>query len=117
MSTAPRVQVRRVQDEAQEDDGQRILVDRVWPRGVSKDKARLDLWCKEVAPSTELRRWYQHDPDKWQEFARRYRDELQDAERRPPTTTCASGPPGGASPCSRRPGATTSARPRCWPTC
>ena len=81
MSTAPRVQVRRVQDEAQEDDGQRILVDRVWPRGVSKDKARLDLWCKEVAPSTELRRWYQHDPDKWQEFARRYRDELQDAER------------------------------------
>lgn len=75
------VQVRRVQEPARDDDGQRVLVDRVWPRGISKEKARLDLWCKGVAPSTELRKWYQHDPGKWEEFARRYRDELEDEER------------------------------------
>jgi len=59
-------------------DGQRVLVDRLWPRGLSKQNAHLDLWCKEVAPSTELRKWYGHDPDRYKEFARRYRAELKD---------------------------------------
>lgn len=58
-----------------------MLVDRLWPRGLSKAKAALDEWCKEVAPSTELRTWYRHDPAKFAEFTRRYRDELQQAER------------------------------------
>jgi len=77
------VQVRRIYDEAQKSDGTRILVDRVWPRGVSKDKAELDDWVKDVAPSTELRKWYSHDPEKFDEFARRFREELKsdDAEQ------------------------------------
>lgn len=58
-------------------DGQRILVDRLWPRGLAKAKARIDLWLKEVAPSTELRQWFGHDPDKWTEFRKRYRAELK----------------------------------------
>ena len=76
-SSAHKVQVRRIYDEAQKSDGTRILVDRVWPRGVSKDKAELDEWVKDVAPSTELRKWYSHDPEKFDEFARRFREELQ----------------------------------------
>ena len=76
-SSAHVVQVRRIYDEAQKSDGTRILVDRVWPRGVSKDKAELDEWVKDVAPSTELRKWYSHDPEKFDEFARRFREELQ----------------------------------------
>jgi uncharacterized protein YeaO (DUF488 family) len=60
----------------------RVLVDRVWPRGLSKDKAQLDEWCKDVAPSTELRRWYGHDPDRFAEFSRRYRAELGKPEQR-----------------------------------
>jgi uncharacterized protein YeaO (DUF488 family) len=72
------VRVRRIYDEAQKSDGSRVLVDRVWPRGVSKDKAELDEWVKDVAPSTELRKWYSHDPEKFDEFARRYRKELED---------------------------------------
>lgn len=76
-SSAPVVQVRRIYDEAQKSDGSRILVDRVWPRGVSKDKAQLDEWVKDVAPSTELRKWYSHDPEKFDEFARRFREELK----------------------------------------
>lgn len=75
-----RVQVRRVYDPPAPDDGQRILVDRLWPRGVSKARAALTDWPKEVAPSTTLRQWYGHDPDKFEEFARRYRQELGDAE-------------------------------------
>ncbi len=59
------------------DDGFRILVDRVWPRGVSKDAARIDLWLKEIAPSTALRKWFGHDPAKWDEFRRRYAEELR----------------------------------------
>ncbi|WP_175637310.1 DUF488 family protein [Sinomonas mesophila] len=58
----------------------RILVDRVWPRGLSKDAAAVDLWLKEVAPSTELRTWFGHDAERFEEFARRYRDELEDSE-------------------------------------
>ena len=58
----------------------RILVDRVWPRGLSKEKAGVDLWLKEVGPSTELRKWFGHDPERFEEFARRYRQELKDSE-------------------------------------
>ena len=77
-STTRRVTVRRIYDEAQKSDGVRILVDRVWPRGVSKDKAELDDWLKAVAPSNDLRKWYSHDPEKFDEFSRRYRKELED---------------------------------------
>ncbi|WP_138443484.1 DUF488 domain-containing protein [Sinomonas susongensis] len=58
----------------------RILVDRVWPRGVSKEKAGVDLWLKDAGPSTELRKWFGHDPERFDEFARRYREELKDSE-------------------------------------
>jgi uncharacterized protein YeaO (DUF488 family) len=81
MGGKPDVRVRRVYDEPEPEDGTRVLVDRVWPRGLTKDKARLDLWCKQVAPSTELRKWYRHDPERFEEFGRRYREELKDAER------------------------------------
>ncbi|SDR88910.1 Uncharacterized conserved protein YeaO, DUF488 family [Brevibacterium siliguriense] len=79
-SSAHAVQVRRIYDEAQKSDGTRVLVDRVWPRGVSKDKAELDEWVKDVAPSTELRKWYSHDPEKFDEFSRRFREELKGDE-------------------------------------
>lgn len=75
------VQVRRAYEEPREDDGRRILVDRVWPRGLSKEHAHLDEWCKQVAPSSDLRKWYGHDPGRFEEFARRYRAELEDAEQ------------------------------------
>jgi uncharacterized protein YeaO (DUF488 family) len=81
MGDEPDVRVGRVYDEPEPDDGTRVLVDRIWPRGLSKDKARLDLWLKQVAPSTELRKWYRHDPERFEEFGRRYREELEDAER------------------------------------
>lgn len=74
------IQVRRVYEPAESEDGARVLVDRLWPRGVSKDDAQLDEWCKQVAPSTELRKWYGHDPAKFDEFARRYRAELEGSE-------------------------------------
>ncbi len=70
------IRLKRVYDEPEEGDGRRILVDRLWPRGLSKEKARVDGWMKEIAPSTELRRWYGHDPDKWTEFKKRYAAEL-----------------------------------------
>ncbi|MDJ0355252.1 DUF488 domain-containing protein [Paenarthrobacter sp. PH39-S1] len=75
------VQVRRIYEEAKDDDGARVLVDRIWPRGVSKGRAELDEWCKDISPSTELRTWYAHDPDKFDEFARRYRKELEEPPR------------------------------------
>jgi uncharacterized protein YeaO (DUF488 family) len=75
------VRVRRVYDEPAPDDGARVLVDRVWPRGLTKARARLDEWCKQVAPSTELRKWYGHDPERFEEFGRRYRSELDQPER------------------------------------
>ncbi len=81
MATARQVQVRRVYDPPEPDDGQRVLVDRLWPRGLSKERADLNDWCKEIAPSTELRVWYGHDPDRYDEFARRYRTELNDPDR------------------------------------
>lgn len=81
MAHTPHVQVRRAYDPPESDDGQRVLVDRLWPRGLSKARAHIDEWCKEVAPSTDLREWYGHDPDRYDEFARRYRAELDDPER------------------------------------
>lgn len=75
------VRIGRVYEPAGEDDGARVLVDRVWPRGLSREAAGLDDWCREVAPSNELRKWFGHDPDRFAEFARRYRDELADADR------------------------------------
>jgi uncharacterized protein YeaO (DUF488 family) len=72
----PQFHVRRIYDEPDPGDGYRVLVDRLWPRGISKDRADIDEWAKDVAPSTELRRWYGHDPAKFPEFARRYRREL-----------------------------------------
>ena len=71
------IRVKRVYKEPEEVDGRRILVDRLWARGLSKEKAKVDVWIKEVAPSTELRRWYGHDPNKWTEFKRRYAAELE----------------------------------------
>lgn len=76
------VWVRRVQDGPGHNDGTRVLVDRIWPRGVKKTDAALDDWNKDVAPSTELRKWYSHDPEKFDEFAKRYRDELDSAAGR-----------------------------------
>jgi uncharacterized protein YeaO (DUF488 family) len=70
------LRIKRAYDPASEEDGQRILVDRVWPRGVSKERASLDRWAKELAPSTELRKWFSHDEKKWDEFTQRYTDEL-----------------------------------------
>ena len=81
MATKRDVCVRRVYDQAEDRDGFRVLVDHIWPRGVSKAKAALNEWCKDISPSTELRKWYSHDPAKFEEFARRYRAELEDPER------------------------------------
>jgi len=78
MAKAAGVQVCRVYDPPEPGDGQRVLVDRLWPRGLSKERANLDDWCKQIAPSTELRKWYGHDPDRYADFARRYRAELGD---------------------------------------
>ena len=72
------IQIKRVYEQRGADDGYRILIDRLWPRGISKEKAGVDLWLKEIAPSTELRKWYGHDPEKWNEFSKRYRKELAD---------------------------------------
>ena len=71
------IKTKRIYDPPAPDDGFRVLVDRLWPRGVRKDQARLDLWLKEVAPSTALRREFGHDPARWPEFRRRYRAELE----------------------------------------
>ena len=71
------LQLKRVYEPAARADGRRILVDRLWPRGLSKERAALDEWMKEIAPSAELRRWFAHDPDKWPEFRKRYRQELR----------------------------------------
>lgn len=70
------VQTKRIYETAQPEDGTRILVDRLWPRGVSKEDADLDRWIKEIAPSDELRHWFDHDPERWDEFTERYQDEL-----------------------------------------
>ncbi|MGH2506643.1 MAG: DUF488 domain-containing protein [Ktedonobacteraceae bacterium] len=70
------IRVKRVYDEPTSDDGTRVLIDRLWPRGISKERAHIDLWLKEVAPSQELRTWFGHDPEKFVEFRRRYEVEL-----------------------------------------
>ena len=72
------VTMKRVYDPATSDDGYRVLVERLWPRGASKEAAHLDAWEKGIAPSDELRRWYGHDPEKWEEFQKRYQEELKD---------------------------------------
>ena len=71
------IRIKRVYEEPEEIDGRRILVDRLWARGLSKENAKVDVWIKEIAPSTELRRWYGHDPNKWTEFKKRYTAELE----------------------------------------
>lgn len=71
------IQLKRAYEAPADGDGQRVLVERLWPRGVTREKAHLDLWLKEVAPSTELRKWYGHVPEKWPEFRKRYREELK----------------------------------------
>lgn len=80
--TGTDIRVRRVYEESSPADGARVLVDRVWPRGLRKDAARLDEWAKDVAPSTELRTWYRHDPAKFDEFSRRYAAELDEPKAR-----------------------------------
>ncbi|MGX5270869.1 DUF488 domain-containing protein [Bifidobacterium polysaccharolyticum] len=72
------VDIKRVYEQAADEDGVRILVDRLWPRGISKERAALSCWLKDVAPSPDLRRWWHHDPDRFEDFARRYRTELDD---------------------------------------
>ncbi|RDE10052.1 DUF488 domain-containing protein [Pelagibacterium lacus] len=70
--------IKRAYEPADKEDGYRVLVDRLWPRGLHKDDAALDEWLKDVAPSTELRKWFNHDPERFPEFRRRYRKELSD---------------------------------------
>ncbi|WP_369066845.1 DUF488 domain-containing protein [Kocuria carniphila] len=72
------LQIKRVREDRSPDDGARILVDRLWPRGVSKDHAALDHWFKELAPTGELRKWFGHDPEKFEEFTKRYRKALDE---------------------------------------
>lgn len=71
------MKTKRVYEKPSRDDGKRILVDRLWPRGLTKEKAGIDLWLKDIAPSTELRKWFGHDPNKWKEFQKRYHQELK----------------------------------------
>lgn len=77
----PDVQIKRVYDAVQDTDGYRVLVDRLWPRGVAKADLTHDLWCKELAPSTELRKWFGHDVARWPQFCDKYRQELQAPEQ------------------------------------
>jgi uncharacterized protein YeaO (DUF488 family) len=79
---AGRISYRRIYEDASPQDGERVLVDRLWPRGVSKEEAHLDEWLRDVAPSTDLRRWYHHDPQLFTEFRRRYIAELSDPDHR-----------------------------------
>jgi uncharacterized protein YeaO (DUF488 family) len=72
------IQIKRIYEPPEPSDGFRVLVDRLWPRGIAKERAGLDLWMKEIAPSTELRRWFGHDPERWTEFQARYRAELHE---------------------------------------
>ena len=94
MTNAPDIDHARVYDDLGKTQGARLLVDRVWPRGVSKVDLDLDDWIKEVAPSTDLRKWFGHDPDRWEDFRRRYRAELDENEEAVERclTWCRSGP-------------------------
>lgn len=71
------IKIKRAYESSDEDDGFRILVDKLWPRGISKERANLNLWMKEIAPSDDLRKWFSHDPKKWNEFKSRYKEELK----------------------------------------
>jgi uncharacterized protein YeaO (DUF488 family) len=71
------IKTKRIYEPSDKDDGTRILVDRLWPRGLTKERAHIDLWLTEIAPSTELRRWFAHDPEKWTRFRRRYETEIR----------------------------------------
>ena len=75
------IKTKRIYEEAAQDDGYRILIDRLWPRGVSKENAKVDLWLKEIAPTTELRKWFNHEPEKWDEFRERYKMELAENKK------------------------------------
>jgi uncharacterized protein YeaO (DUF488 family) len=101
VDSGPRVRVKRAYEPARPEDGKRVLVDRLWPRGLARARAALESWRRELAPSTELRRWYGHDPAKFDRFRTRYRMELLrhrdalvnlvlDAERGPVTLVCAA---------------------------
>lgn len=72
------LKIKRAYEEATKDDGFRVLVDRIWPRGVSKEEAQIDEWLKDIAPSTELRKWFGHDPEKWGEFQKKFKAEIRD---------------------------------------
>ncbi|KAF0221428.1 MAG: hypothetical protein FD174_566 [Geobacteraceae bacterium] len=72
------LRIKRIYDLPAPEDGRRILVDRLWPRGLSKDEARIDEWLKEIAPSDALRKWFGHDPARWEEFGKRYKEELKE---------------------------------------
>jgi uncharacterized protein YeaO (DUF488 family) len=72
------IKVKRVYEKPDPKDGFRILVDRLWPRGLTKEKAAADLWLKDIAPSTDLRKWFNHDPEKWKEFQKKYQQELKE---------------------------------------
>ena len=72
------IKLKRVYEKPDEKDGFRILVDRLWPRGLTKEKANVDLWLKDIAPTTELRKWFNHDPEKWTDFQKRYLKELKE---------------------------------------
>jgi len=74
------IKLKRAYEKPARDDGERILVERLWPRGLTKLKAKVDLWLKDVAPSAELRKWFGHDPERWDEFRRRYQKELRSKE-------------------------------------
>lgn len=76
------LKIKRAYDKSESADGERILIDRLWPRGVSKERAHLDEWQKDLAPSTELRKWFGHDPKKWAEFKKRYAKELEAPEKK-----------------------------------
>ena len=71
------IKIKRVYEQPNDGDGTRVLVDRLWPRGLTKEKARVEVWLKEIAPSTELRKWFGHDPEKWKRFRGRYETELR----------------------------------------
>lgn len=75
------IRIKRAYDPPAPEDGRRVLVDRLWPRGISKEEARLDEWLRELAPSDALRKWFGHDPARWEEFRRRYREELKGHEK------------------------------------
>lgn len=80
-SAESNVRLQRAYDQPTSEDGYRVLVDRVWPRGRTKEQLRLDIWARDLGPSTQLRRWFGHDPERWPEFQARYRAELAVAER------------------------------------